>query len=123
MRHGRAIRRTRAIQRERTARYPVEINFYLLSCKRRRVIMRMGNLPLSLLIAAATVSAAAVAEAATSVNIDINIGPPPPPVVVVPALRPGYAWAPGYWHWDGRRHVWREGRWIRERPGYVWVPD
>ena len=59
------------------------------------------------------------------VNVNIGIGTPPPPaqVEVVPEPRPGYVWAPGYWAWDGGRHVWREGHWIGARRGYHWVPD
>src|SRR5215467_13031408 len=57
------------------------------------------------------------------VNINIDIAPPPARVEVVPPPRPGYVWAPGYWAWEGRQHVWREGRWIVVRPGYYWVPE
>jgi hypothetical protein len=40
--------------------------------------------------------------------------PPPPPVVYMPAMpAPGYVWVPGYWVPNGRRHAWREGRWMR----------
>ena len=46
--------------------------------------------------------------------IEVERAPPP---------RPGYIWAPGYWRWQGNRHVWTDGRWLRERPGYRWVPD
>jgi len=24
---------------------------------------------------------------------------------------PGFVWACGYWHWDGVRYVWIDGRW------------
>jgi hypothetical protein len=56
--------------------------------------------------------------------VDIDVRPPPPRVVVVPAPRRGYVWAPGYWYWDGRRdrHVWMDGRWIGERRGWRWQP-
>jgi hypothetical protein len=70
------------------------------------------------------------AQAAHAQSFDIRIGTPPPPprVVVVPAPRPGFVWAPGYWFWNGRRHVWHEGTWVRERRGYhyvapEWRPD
>lgn len=62
--------------------------------------------------------------ASAAVGIDIQIAPPPPPhAVVVPPARPGWVWAPGYWRWDGGRHVWVEGRWLRERRGFHWVPE
>ena len=38
----------------------------------------------------------------------------------MPAARPGFVWSPGYWNWNGRRHVWVGGSWMRERPGYVY---
>jgi len=62
------------------------------------------------------------AFARVNVRAGIDVPPPPARVEVVPAPRPGYVWAPGYWAWEGRRHVWREGRWIGERHGYHWVP-
>jgi hypothetical protein len=55
------------------------------------------------------------------VAVELNFGPPPARYEVVPAPRSGYVWAPGYWHWDGRRHVWRSGHWEADRPGYVYV--
>jgi len=62
-------------------------------------------------------------SAEAAVNIDVRIAPPAPRIVVVPAPRPGYVWAPGYWRYRGHRHVWVDGYWIRERPGYRWEPD
>jgi hypothetical protein len=58
---------------------------------------------------------------AVPVNVDIRVGPPVARVEVVPAPRRGYVWAPGYWDWRGRRHVWIGGTWVRERPGYVYA--
>ena len=63
------------------------------------------------------------AGAQVSVNIEIGTPPPSERVEIVPPPRPGYVWAPGYWRWDGREHVWVAGRWIEERSGYVWVPE
>ena len=30
-------------------------------------------------------------------------------------------WAPGYYRWSGREHVWYDGRWELRRPGYEYV--
>ena len=75
----------------------------------------------TLWLAAAAGLAPAVGSAA--VLVDIDVAPPPPRVEVVPAARPGYVWAPGYWAWRRHRHEWVGGRWIVERRGYHWVPD
>ena len=63
--------------------------------------------------------------AAAQVNITVEIGVPPPPprVEVMPPPRQDYVWAPGYWRWKGREHVWVAGRWVRDRPGYAWAPE
>jgi hypothetical protein len=63
------------------------------------------------------------AAPAFSAVIDIQVAPPAPRVVEAPAPRPGYAWAPGYWRWDGHQHVWVDGRWLRERPHQHWVAE
>jgi hypothetical protein len=67
-------------------------------------------------------TSACVVEPARVRYVDVDVAPPPPRVVVTPAVRAGYVWAPGYWRWDGRRHVWVEGHYIRERRGYHWRP-
>jgi hypothetical protein len=66
--------------------------------------------------------------AQTGFNLVINSAPPPPRFETVPAPRRGYVWAPGYWNWDGGRHVWLGGHWEPERNGYQyrsheWVRD
>ena len=83
-----------------------------------------------LLLAAAVAAPLFVAQAAHAQVFDLRIGTPPPPprVVVAPPPRPGYVWTPGYWNWEGRRHVWHDGVWVRERRGYhyvapEWRPD
>jgi len=60
-------------------------------------------------------------EARTYVDVDVNLAPPAPRYERV-VVRRGYVWAPGYWRWYGGRHVWVHGYYIRERPGWVWVP-
>ncbi len=74
------------------------------------------------IVAPAIVSPAA---AQASMNLGISIGTPPPAPVyeAVPAPRPGYIWAPGFWRWEHERHVWVPGRWMEARRGYHWVPD
>ena len=74
---------------------------------------------------AALVAPALVTPAAAEVGVNVSIGAPPPAPLyeVVPAPRAGYVWAPGYWRWDGGRHVWAPGRFVAERPGYRYVPD
>lgn len=63
---------------------------------------------------ASVVGIAPPADAATYVRI----GPPPLRVEGTYEARQGYARTPGYWRWNGRRHVWVSGNWVRERPGY-----
>jgi len=74
------------------------------------------------LAASAFVIATALAPTAafSAVSVDLNIGPPPVRVEAVPAPRPGYIWAPGYWDYAGNRHVWKAGHWERDRPGQHW---
>ena len=55
-------------------------------------------------------------------GIDVEVAPPADRVYVAPA-RPGYIYAPGYWRWSGRNHVWVDGHYMRERRGYHWKPD
>jgi hypothetical protein len=65
---------------------------------------------------------APTATAGVSVAVGINVAPPAPQYEVVPPPRAGYVWAPGYWRWEGHRHVWVGGTWIASRPGYVYHP-
>ena len=51
------------------------------------------------------------------------VGRPTPVYEAVPVPRAGYVWAPGFWGWEGSRHVWHAGNWMPERHGYHWVPD
>ncbi len=83
--------------------------------------MFMRNVLLCALLALGLVAMPAVAQ--ININIDLGVAPPAPRYEVVPAPRYGYAWAPGFWRWEGRRHVWEQGRWIEARPGFFWVAD
>ena len=76
------------------------------------------------LLAAFALSAATVAlPTAAATVVEIQVAPPAPRVEVVPPPRVGYVWAPGYWRWNGRRHVWINGSWMRERRGWRWQPE
>jgi hypothetical protein len=66
---------------------------------------------------------AVMTPAAAQLNISIGTPPPAPVYEVTPAPRAGYVWAPGFWRWEGGRHVWAKGHWMPERRGYAWVPD
>jgi WXXGXW repeat (2 copies) len=35
-------------------------------------------------------------------------------VAAQPPAREGFIWSPQRWEWNGRNHVWVEGRWIRD---------
>ena len=73
--------------------------------------------------ATAVTAPALLTPAAAQVEFNVNIASAPPPMryEAVPAPRAGYVWAPGYWHWDGRRHVWQNGHWEVARAGYRYV--
>ncbi|WP_242107123.1 hypothetical protein [Luteimonas aquatica] len=61
------------------------------------------------------------AQAAGFVGVSVRVAPPPPRHERV-VVRPGYAWTPGYWRWNGRRHVWVAGGYVPARAGYVYRP-
>ena len=85
--------------------------------------MRMRPWVLSAAIAVAALGAAVHAPPAQArgyVDVSVRVAPPPLRYERVP-LRPGYVWAPGYWRWNGHRHVWVGGQYLRLRPGYVYV--
>jgi len=48
---------------------------------------------------------------------------PAPVVERVGFARPGFAWIPGYWNWNGYRYVWIGGYWGPQRYGYYYVPS
>lgn len=71
-------------------------------------------------IAAMSTAAFMPAEAMAhgSFNVVIGTAPPPPRHETMRAPRRGYEWAPGYWNWNGRRHVWIGGHWERVHRGH-----
>ena len=64
---------------------------------------------------------AIAAHAPGHATVWVREAPPALRDEAVPAPRRGYHWAPGYWKWQGRSHVWRRGSWIRARPGYAYA--
>jgi len=86
--------------------------------------MKRANLVRSLLVLSAMLAAgAAAAPAFAQISFNIIIAPPAPQYETVPVMAPGYVWAPGYWGWNGDRHIWVRGRTIVQRVGYRWEPD
>ena len=73
-----------------------------------------------ILVAALALGAISVPIVSEARTVIVEVAPPPARVEVVPAARVGYVWAPGYWNWNGHRHVWVGGRWVGERRGYHW---
>ena len=75
-------------------------------------------------LALGAIVAPGLASARTYVEVDI--APPAPRYEVIPEARVGYVWAPGYWTWSHRRHVWVNGELVWDgakatgaRPGEV----
>jgi hypothetical protein len=95
----------------------------VVSSTQRSFIVHARHKFLITALAAASLSLPLAAQA--RVDLDINIAPPAPRYEVVPPPRVGFVWAPGYWAWDNghHRHIWRTGRYVRERRGQHWVPD
>ncbi|MBC7415476.1 MAG: YXWGXW repeat-containing protein [Herminiimonas sp.] len=86
--------------------------------------MKSNNCIIRTALAAAVLSiCGGLLPAHAQVSVNINIAPPQPQYEVVPTLRSGYAWAPGYWAWQGRDYQWVRGHQIAQRPGYRWVAD
>ena len=61
--------------------------------------------------------------AQAQVNVDIVVSVAPPAVIVEPPPPPrvGFVWAPGFWQWNGYRHVWQAGHWEAEQAGESYV--
>jgi hypothetical protein len=51
--------------------------------------------------------------------LTVRFAPPAPRHEPMPVARRGFEWAPGFWNWNGRRHVWTKGHWERARTGYA----
>ncbi|CAN5346593.1 hypothetical protein BH11PSE11_BH11PSE11_33140 [soil metagenome] len=61
-------------------------------------------------------------HAQVSVRYSVGDAPPPSRVEAIPPALAGYVWAPGYWNWNGSRHVWTAGHWERARSGQLYEP-
>lgn len=85
--------------------------------------MKLANAVRILLLSLLTAASTAAAPAFAQITFNITIAPPAPRFEVVPAIAPGYVWAPGYWAWNGDRHIWVRGRTIVQRVGHRWEPD
>ena len=83
--------------------------------------MNFRKLAIASLFAASAAAAPQISSAA--VDIEVGVAPPAARYEVVPAPRPGYVWRQGYYDWDGHRHVWHSGDWMRERHGERWVAE
>jgi len=55
-------------------------------------------------------------------DIYVRVAPPPPRQEVVPTIRSGWVWQPGYWNWNGHRYIWVRGHRVRAHRGAHWVP-
>ncbi|MDR3480248.1 MAG: YXWGXW repeat-containing protein [Burkholderiaceae bacterium] len=58
----------------------------------------------------------------SSAAAHVGVRPPAARAERIPAGRAGHVWAPGYWGWNGRAHVWFGGHWEAERPGFRFIP-
>jgi len=78
----------------------------------------------SIALAAALAGGAMLASPAFAhVAVGVSVGFASPPLRVERvAVRPAPAWIPGYWRWNGVRHVWIGGCWTAARPGYRYAP-
>jgi hypothetical protein len=85
--------------------------------------MLMKKVLVSALFAAGMIGTVATPlPSMAAVGVYVNVAPPPERSERVPAPRRGYVWSPGYWNWQGKRHVWVKGSWVRERRGYSYQP-
>ena len=76
----------------------------------------------ALLAAVASTSTIAPIQAQAQHTRVIVVQDEPPPLRAerTPRARRGYEWVPGYWDWNGVRHVWRPGHYERLRRGQVY---
>ena len=75
-----------------------------------------------LIVAALAGSFGTVTIPANAAIILVQKAPPEPRSERIPPARRGYIWDAGHWDWRNNRHVWVQGKWIRDRKGYVYNP-
>jgi WXXGXW repeat (2 copies) len=80
--------------------------------------MKVSKLLLAALLASVGGVSTPMVVSAANVGIYLNVAPPEARYEAVPAPRPGYVWAPGYWNARRDHHVWQPGHWERARAGY-----
>ena len=80
----------------------------------------MKKLLIATLLASSLGGGLAWAPAASAEVVVVRVAPPPPRDEVIPPARSGFVWTPGYWRWNGHRHVWVNGKYVRARHGYYW---
>jgi len=85
-------------------------------------LQRFAFCALTALAATGAMTVAPSAEARTYVDVNIGVAPPPLRYERVVERR-GYVWVPGYWSWNGHRHVWVAGYSAPERHGYHYYPS
>ena len=87
-------------------------------------ISRPRNSTIVRAITLATLAALLLTTTPSSATSEIvsDVAPPAPRVEHQPPHRDGYAWAPGYWEWNGHFYRWTSGTWVTERQGH-WIPD
>lgn len=83
--------------------------------------MRKARMTAAALLLAGAAMLPALSQA--GVAVDINVGPPVAVVETPPPPAPDYVWAPGYWYWEGGRHVWMRGHYLPPNPGHAWMAD
>lgn len=74
------------------------------------------------LLAAFMAASLAVVAVPAAAQGYARVAPPPPREEAIPALRPGYVWAPGHWEWRHGDYRWVNGAWLHERHGYHYHP-
>ena len=78
----------------------------------------------SLLIAGLLGLAISAEAGATSGRIYIKVRPPKAKKFrIIHVNRPhrNIVFITGNWHWNGHRHVWKKGRYVKSRRGFVFV--
>ncbi len=83
-------------------------------------VMKLHRLALIAALAIGGVAGEISTASAQSGEVIIRTAPPRARAEARGSYRSGYEWVPGYWRWEGRRHVWVNGHYERARRGYVW---